>query len=57
MGGLDAVVFCGGIGENAGVIRDRIADGIAFLGAPEVLVRETREEHEILLAAQEMTAR
>lgn len=57
MVGLDAVVFCGGIGENAGVIRDRIADGIAFLGAPEVLVRETREEHEILLAAQEMTER
>lgn len=32
MGGLDAVVFTGGIGENAGPVRARIAEGLAWLG-------------------------
>ena len=30
--GVDALVFCGGIGENAGPIRERISDGLEFLG-------------------------
>lgn len=32
MGGVDAVVFAGGIGERAGAIRARILDGLDFLG-------------------------
>ena len=32
LGGVDALVFCGGIGENAGTIRQRIVDGLAYLG-------------------------
>lgn len=32
LGGLDALVFCGGIGENAAEIRQRIGDGLEFLG-------------------------
>lgn len=32
MGGLDAVVFTGGIGENAAPIRQRIAAGLQWLG-------------------------
>ncbi|GHF40144.1 acetate/propionate family kinase [Seohaeicola zhoushanensis] len=32
MGGLDAVVFCGGIGENAAPIRARVIEGLGFLG-------------------------
>ena len=32
LGGLDTVVFSGGIGENASVIRSRICDGLDFLG-------------------------
>jgi len=32
LGGLDALVFCGGIGENAGIIRRRIVDGLGYLG-------------------------
>jgi acetate kinase len=38
LGGLDTLVFAGGIGENAPVIRSRICDGLGFLGvrlAPE----------------------
>jgi acetate kinase len=32
LGGLDAVVFTGGIGEHAAPIRSRICDGLQFLG-------------------------
>jgi acetate kinase len=32
LGGLDTVVFAGGIGENAPRVRDRICDGLSFLG-------------------------
>ncbi|MEO5688826.1 MAG: acetate/propionate family kinase [Burkholderiaceae bacterium] len=32
LGGLDTLVFSGGIGENAPVIRARICDGLQFLG-------------------------
>ena len=32
LGGLDTLVFAGGIGENAPVIRARICDGLGFLG-------------------------
>ena len=32
LGGLDTLVFAGGIGENAPRIRGRICDGLGFLG-------------------------
>ncbi|MGB6118586.1 MAG: acetate/propionate family kinase [Mesorhizobium sp.] len=32
MGGLDAVVFTGGIGENSSSMRRRICDGLDFMG-------------------------
>jgi acetate kinase len=32
LGGLDTLVFAGGIGENAPIIRARICDGLGFLG-------------------------
>jgi acetate kinase len=32
LGGLDTLVFAGGIGENAPLIRQRICDGLDFLG-------------------------
>lgn len=32
MGGLDALVFTGGIGENSASMRRRICDGLAFMG-------------------------
>lgn len=61
MGGLDQVVFCGGIGENAAPLRDRVAQGLTFLrrnGGSEVAVthRQTREEQELLLAARAAAA-
>ena len=32
LGGLDTLIFSGGIGENSAVIRSRISDGLGFLG-------------------------
>jgi acetate kinase len=32
LGGLDTLVFAGGIGEKAAVVRARICDGLGFLG-------------------------
>ena len=32
LGGLDTLVFAGGIGENAPLIRQRICEGLGFLG-------------------------
>jgi len=32
LGGLDALVFTGGIGENAPLVRARICEGLNFLG-------------------------
>lgn len=33
MGGVDAIIFTGGIGENSAVIRERTVQRLAFLGA------------------------
>ncbi len=32
LGGLDALVFCGGIGENARSVRARVCEGMGWLG-------------------------
>ena len=32
LGGIDILVFAGGIGENSPVIRSRICKGLGFLG-------------------------
>src|SRR6202140_356691 len=32
LGGLDTLVFAAGIGENAPLVRERICDGLGFLG-------------------------
>ncbi len=45
LGGLDTLVFAGGIGENCPVIRQHICEGLAFLGI------ELHEEHNAKCAA------
>jgi acetate kinase len=32
LGGLDVLVFTGGVGERSAVVRQRAADGLGFLG-------------------------
>ena len=42
LGGVDTLVFAGGIGENAPVIRERICDGLGFLGIELTRTRNMR---------------
>lgn len=44
MGGIDGVVFTGGIGENAALIREKIMKRLAFLGPVRSLVIPANEE-------------
>ena len=46
LGGVDALVFTGGIGENCALLRDRIAEQFEFLH-PRILVVHAEEEWEI----------
>lgn len=32
LGGIDALVFCGGIGENSRLIRERICERLGWMG-------------------------
>jgi acetate kinase len=47
LGGLDALVFTGGIGEHAGAIRARVAEGLAFLGVALDPARNGRDDVDI----------
>ncbi|MDF0601880.1 acetate kinase [Psychromarinibacter sp. C21-152] len=47
MDGVDAVAFTGGIGENAGEIRDRVMARLAWLGELPVHVVPAEEERQI----------
>lgn len=52
MGGLDAMAFTGGIGENDAEVRDRIVAGLAYLGAGKpVWVIPAEEERQIAIEA------
>jgi acetate kinase len=51
LGGLDTLVFAGGIGENAPTIRARICDGLGFLGIELDDVRNAANEGVISVAA------
>lgn len=47
LGGIDALAFTGGIGENSPVIRDRITALLAWAGKVPVHVIPAREEEQI----------
>jgi acetate kinase len=44
LGGIDTIVFTGGIGENAAPVRDRIVEQLDVLGPLEVRVVPARED-------------
>lgn len=51
MGGLDAIAFTGGIGENDAVVRQAISDGLAWAGQNPVLIIPAEEEKQIAAEA------
>jgi acetate kinase len=57
LGGLDAVVFTGGVGEHSSVVRERVCERLRFLGSFAVHVVESREELVIARAARSLLSR
>jgi len=57
LGGLDTLVFAGGIGENAPTVRTRTCDGLGFLGIELEEKRNVANESVISTAASRVTVR
>ena len=51
MGGIDAMAFTGGIGENDADVRDRIVRGLVWAGIVPVFVVAAEEERQIAAEA------
>jgi acetate kinase len=54
LGGLDVLVFTGGVGEHSEAIRERATEGLAFLGDFQTLVIPAREDLQIAREVQEL---
>jgi acetate kinase len=57
LGGVETLVFAGGIGENAPMVRARICDGLGFLGIEIEEKRNAANEGVISVAAGRVTVR
>jgi len=57
LGGLDTLVFAGGIGENASTVRTRICDGLEFLGIELEETQNVANEGVISAAASRVAVR
>lgn len=49
LGGVDTLIFSGGIGENSATIRQRVCDRLGFLG-PGLDIRTMRSDEEMMIA-------
>ncbi len=47
LGGLDAIVFTGGVGENCAPLRERVCGQLGFLDSLKVLVVKAEEEQQM----------
>jgi len=57
LGGLDTLVFAGGIGENAPTVRARICDGLGFLGIEMEEARNSKNEHVVSTVSSKVSVR
>jgi len=57
LGGLDTLVFSGGIGEHAPAVRARICDGLTFLGIDLDPVRNDANARVISTSAARVVVR
>ena len=57
LGGLDTLVFAGGIGENAPTVRTRMCEGLGFLGIEFEEKRNAANEGVISTAASRVVVR
>ena len=57
LGGVDTLVFSGGIGENARTVRARVCDGLSFLGIELEAKRNTANEDVISAQTSRVSVR
>ncbi len=57
LGGVDTLVFSGGIGEHAALVRERICDGLGFLGIELSVQSNTLHANEISAPASKVMVR
>ena len=57
MGGVDTIVFSGGMGENAPKIRARVCEGLDFLGVQVDSAKNEAAESNIAVAASKVAVR
>jgi acetate kinase len=57
LGGLDTLIFAGGIGENAPLVRTRICDGLGFLGIELNETQNAKSAPLISMGARPVTVR
>jgi acetate kinase len=55
MGGLDMLVFTGGIGENSAIIRERICHDLSFLGID--LDKQKNSNNELIISTGKVSVR
>ena len=53
MGGLDAIVFTGGIGENSPLVRKAVCEDLEFLGVKLDEKKNEQSEGEALLSTDD----
>ena len=57
LGGLDALIFTGGVGENSPAVRDAVCRDMEFIGPHQVLVVKAEEEWQISLECLRLSQR
>lgn len=56
IGGIDGLVFTGGIGQHATAVREAVLQRLSFINIPEVLVMPTDEERVMAMQAKTLLA-
>jgi acetate kinase len=57
LGGLDLLVFTGGIGEHSAELRDLVGERLAWMGPPPILVVASREDLQMAAEAGALLGR
>jgi len=57
MGGIDAVVFTAGIGENSVLVRQMVSEGLEFLGAKLDLSKNNIRGKEAIISTEDSRVR
>jgi acetate kinase len=57
LGGVDALTFTAGIGENAANVREAIIDRLAFMGIKLDAEKNELRDDEVIISSEDSTAK